>query len=136
MKSLDRIWEEISKNDFTDVGDDELGLDRDARRHIVETYFNERVLEGDHPAVHQDRDRARDVIRYRWRGDSLTLSEHDEIEIRNRSGFAGPRTHARVTLLSDPQMTACCWSGRSTRGCSIFISGRARRHFGRGRLEI
>ncbi|GIE33981.1 hypothetical protein Ait01nite_070260 [Actinoplanes italicus] len=106
MKSLDHIWEEISKNDFVVVDDEDLRLDPGTRRHITATYFTEQVLEGDHPAVHRDRDRARDVLRYRWNGDRLALREHDEIVITDRSGVAGSRTHARVPLLADPLMEA------------------------------
>jgi 2-oxoglutarate-Fe(II)-dependent dioxygenase family protein len=102
---LDRIWEELSKQDHAVAGDAELGLGPEVRPHILRTYFTARILENDHPAVHRDRDRARDVIRYRWSGDRLHLREHDVTEIRDRSGVPGPRAHARVLVLSDPVMT-------------------------------
>jgi hypothetical protein len=102
---LHRVWEELAKNDFAVVSDHGLGREPTIRAHIARSYFNDEILEGDHPAVHQDRDRARDVIRYRWAGDRLALDEHDVVEIRNRSGFAGPRTPTRTMLLTDPVMT-------------------------------
>jgi hypothetical protein len=74
------------------------------RPHVSRRYFNDLVLDGDHPAVHKDRDRARDVIRYSWSSDRLVLREHDAVEIRNRSGFVGSRNVARVMLLTDPLM--------------------------------
>jgi hypothetical protein len=102
---LHRVWEELAKQDFAVVSDLGLGLAAGTRAHIARSYFNEQVLEGDHPAIHQDRDRARDVIRYRWTGDQLSLEEHDIVEIRNRSGFAGSRTPTRAMLLKDSVMT-------------------------------
>ncbi len=106
---LPRVWEDLAKQDFARTTDAELGLSVDLRPHISRRFFNEEVLEGDHPAVHKDRDRARDVIRYRWDSERLTLREHDTIEISNRSGFMGTRSVARVMLLTDPLMTI--WIG-------------------------
>jgi hypothetical protein len=101
-----RIWEELAKRDFAITSDRALVLSDDTRQHICGTYFTDKVLEGDHPAVHRDRDRARDVIRYGWRGDRLSVREHDVVSIKNRSGFAGTRTPSRTLLLDDPLMTA------------------------------
>jgi hypothetical protein len=102
---LSRIWEDLAKNDFAFVTDAQLGLPPELRPHLARRFFNHEVLEGDHPAVHKDRDRARDVIQYRWSREHLILQEHDIVEIRNRSGFSGSRSIARVMLLNDPMMT-------------------------------
>jgi hypothetical protein len=104
-QGLSRLWEDLAKRDFARTTDTELGLPAQLRPHISRHFFNEEVLEGDHPEVHKDRDRARDVIRYRWSGDRLVLREHDTVEIRDRSGFMGSRTVTRVELLTDPLMT-------------------------------
>lgn len=104
VDELHRVREELAKRDFAITSDDALGLPSATRRHIADTYFAESVLEGDNPAVHQDRDRARDVIRYGWDGDDLTISEHDTVAIRNRSGFTGERTPTRTLLVGDELM--------------------------------
>ena len=104
VDELHRVREELAKRDFAITSDHALGLPVRTRRHIGDTYFAESVLEGDHPAVHQDRDRARDVIRYRWDGDDLTIREHDTVAIRDRSGFSGERTPTRTLLVGDELM--------------------------------
>lgn len=53
-----------------------------------------------------DRQRARDVIRYEWHGDTLRLYEHETITITDRAGVPGRREHTRVRLLDDDQATA------------------------------
>ena len=100
-----RVREDLAKQDFAVTRDSALGLHEDTRPHICRTYFTESVLHGDHPAVHRDRDRARDVIRYGWHGDRLAIREHDVVAIRDRSGFRGTRTPTRVRLLTDVLMT-------------------------------
>jgi hypothetical protein len=96
-----RVQQELRDHGYAVVSDTELGLDPEIRRHIVQNYFNEKVLQSDNPAVHRDRDRARDVIRYAWDGPHLKIEEHDRIDIINRSGFAGSRTPNRVELLRE-----------------------------------
>jgi hypothetical protein len=112
-EELHRIWEDLAKREFAITNDRALGLRGNIRQHICRTYFNDAVLQCDHPAVHRDRDRARDVIRYCWRGDRLLIREHDVVAIQNRSGFAGIRTPARAWLLADPPMTEWIEAGLS-----------------------
>jgi hypothetical protein len=102
--ALARVQQELTERGYAVVSDTDLGLDLEIRRHIVQNYFTEKVLQSDHPAVHQDRDRARDVIRYAWDGDHLHVREHDRIDIINRSGFAGSRTPNRARLLDEVPM--------------------------------
>lgn len=102
---LRRVREELAERDFVITSDRALGLPEGTRQHICDTYFTEAVLEGDNPAVHRDRDRARDVLRYTWKGDELTLREHDTVAIRDRSGFTGERTPTRTFLLEDRIMS-------------------------------
>ena len=80
-------------------------------------------MRSDDPVVHRDRDRARDVIRYEWDGDHLATSEHDTIEIRNRSGYAGPRTPARVEMLADPAMSGWITIALSLAYCAALDPG-------------
>ncbi|GAA0900273.1 2OG-Fe dioxygenase family protein [Virgisporangium ochraceum] len=103
-RPLSAVWESLAKNDFALVTDARLGLPAELRPYMARRFFSDGVLEADHPGVHKDRERARDVVRYHWSGDRLTLREHDETEIRNRSGFMGTRTVNRVTLLTYPLM--------------------------------
>jgi hypothetical protein len=102
--ALERVRHELADRGYAVVNDTALGLHPEIRRHIVQNYFTEKVLESDHPAVHRDRDRARDVIRYAWDGPDLTVTEHDRIDIINRSGFSGARTPNRVSLLDEVPM--------------------------------
>jgi hypothetical protein len=98
-------WEGIHQKGYAIVRDSDLGLDPSLRRHIGAHYFGDGALEADHVEIHKDRDRARDVLRYEWRGGGLTLNEHHTVAIENRSGYVGARTHKRVELLTDPAMT-------------------------------
>lgn len=110
-------WDDLAKNDFTVVSDADLGFGPPVRRHIVATYFGERVLEGDHPAVHQDRDRARDVLRYRWHGDELTLTEHDLIaqQLRQAGHDAVTVLEIEVGLAAKTDEDVLAWASRSRR---------------------
>ena len=99
---LGPVWHDLLSRGYAVLNEALLGIPKTVRHHLLDTYFNSGVLEADLPAVHTDRDRARDVVRYQWAGRRLWLSEHDTVEILDRGGFAGPRTPARVELLSDP----------------------------------
>ena len=66
-------------------------------------YFNDWTLRHDAGDLPVDRQRARDVIRYQWDDERLSLQRHDAITITDRAGIAGRREHARVELLDDPQ---------------------------------
>jgi hypothetical protein len=103
---VQRVQRELRDRGYAVVSDTDLGFDPEIRRHIVQNYFTEKVLKSDHPAVHRDRDRARDVVRYAWDGPHLVVREHDRIDIINRSGYAGSRTPNRVQLLDEVPMEA------------------------------
>jgi 2OG-Fe dioxygenase len=94
-------WRHLDLSGYAIVHDTDLGLSPDLRAHFSERYFTDGVLETDHAEIHKDRDRARDVVRYAWHGDTVTLTEHETVTIRNRSGYVGPRNHKRVELLAD-----------------------------------
>lgn len=94
---------ELARQGYALTTDRSIGLAEKFRQNFCETYFNPWTLrhdEGDWPA---DRQRARDVIRYRWQDDVLDLREHDVITITDRAGISGKREHSRVLLLADPQ---------------------------------
>jgi hypothetical protein len=100
---LDGIWDSLSSWGYAVTDEEAIGLPPKFRQNFGPTYFNDLVLrrdEGDWPV---DRKRARDVIRYRWHDGDLELDEFETITITDRGGIAGPREHARVRLLSDPQ---------------------------------
>jgi 2OG-Fe dioxygenase len=100
---LDHARAALERRGYALTSDQEIGLPVKFRENFVQTYFVEGVIrhdEGDQPA---DRQRARDVIKYEWRGEDLQLEEYDKITITDRAGIRGPREHSRVWLLADPQ---------------------------------
>jgi 2OG-Fe dioxygenase len=95
------VWAALASNGYALTDDDTIGLPKKFRINFHQTYFNDFTLrhdEGDFPV---DRKRARDVIRYWWRGARLDLREHDTITITNRAGIEGKRDHRRIELLPD-----------------------------------
>ena len=101
---LDHAWADQGGRGYLLTDDRAVGLPEKFRENFVQTYFIEDEIirhdPGDWPA---DRKRARDVIRYWWRGDELRLTEHDSIAITDRAGIPGKREHSRVMLLEDAQ---------------------------------
>jgi hypothetical protein len=100
---LSGVWRAVESDGYAVVSDRSIGLPEKFRPNFRGAYFNEWTLrhdEGDMPA---DRLRARDVIRYQWRDENLSLLRHDAITITDRAGIAGRREHARVELLQDRQ---------------------------------
>jgi 2OG-Fe dioxygenase len=94
-------WRALASGGYAVIDDQSIGLPEKFRENFRQAYFNEQVLrhdEGDWPI---DRQRARDVIRYRWHGSDLQVQSHDTITITDRAGIPGRREHARVDLLAD-----------------------------------
>jgi 2OG-Fe dioxygenase len=85
------------------TSDREIGLPVKFRENFVQTYFVEGIIRHDDGDQPEDRQRARDVIKYEWRGEDLRLEEFDKITITDRADIRGPREHSRVWLLKDPQ---------------------------------
>jgi hypothetical protein len=102
--TLRRAWSDLRTRGYTVVTDADLGMPAGFREHLAKEYFSPEVLEADIPEIHQDRDRARDVIRYDWTDGRIELAEHDTVELSDRSGFNGKRSHARVEVLRDAAM--------------------------------
>jgi len=80
-----------------------VGLPAKFRENFAQTYFNDLKLHHDEGDWPEDRQRARDVVRYRWRDDQLEMWEHDTVTITDRAGIPGKRDHRRVELLQDPE---------------------------------
>ena len=97
------VWTALVRDGYALTDDEEVGLATKFRENFAQTYFIDRVLRHDPGDWPVDRQRARDVVRYLWHGDKLTLREHEEITITDRAGIPGKRDHARVMLLNDPQ---------------------------------
>jgi 2OG-Fe dioxygenase len=102
---LNVIWASLASEGqgYALTNDEAIGLPEMLRGHFERKYFNDRILRHDDGDWPVDRKRARDVIRYRWRGDELRLREHRTIAITNRAGIPGRREHSRVRLLDDRQ---------------------------------
>jgi 2OG-Fe dioxygenase len=103
---LDHVWASLAGHGYALTSDQALGLPEKFRENFAQAYFNDSTLrhdEGDWPV---DRQRARDVIRYQWRGGQLQMAEHDTITITDRAGIPGKRDHARVRLLHDAEAAA------------------------------
>jgi hypothetical protein len=100
---LRQVWAGLAARGYALTSDRSIGLPDKFRQNFRGSYFNPWTLrhdEGDWPV---DRLRARDVIRYQWRGDELHLRRHDSITITERAGIPGKREHSRVELLEDAQ---------------------------------
>jgi hypothetical protein len=103
---LDKDSVALADQGYLLVSDQMVGLPKNFRQTFLATYFNDHVLHHDDGDLPIDRKRARDVIRYQWRGSGLVLQEHETITITNRAGILGKRDHTRVKILSDPHGTA------------------------------
>ncbi|MGA6165811.1 2OG-Fe dioxygenase family protein [Amycolatopsis magusensis] len=92
----------LATDGFVITSDHELGLPRTVRETIHQKYFEGGFLRnypGDIPA---DRERARDVVRYDWHGDQLSLREHDCVAIDGRGDWSSERREFdRVPLLDN-----------------------------------
>jgi hypothetical protein len=98
-----RVHEGVTQNGYAVTNEWDIGLPEKCGWTLREEYFNSGRLRrdpGDFPA---DRERARDVVLYRWHDGQLILDEHESISIRDRSGIEGERIHKRIELLKDPQ---------------------------------
>jgi hypothetical protein len=103
LSGLDKIWEALERDGYVLTSDSAVGLPEKFCENFQQTYFNEKTLRHDPGDMPADRQRARDVIRYRWRDGILDLKEHDTIVITDRAEIPGERDHSRVRLLSDRQ---------------------------------
>jgi hypothetical protein len=103
LPSLDPVWAAFAGQGYALTTEREIGLPEDFRDKFLRTYFTDDCIHHDPGDWPVDRKRARDVVRYWWRGDDLSLREHGTIAITDRAGIPGRREHSRVRLLEDPQ---------------------------------
>ena len=101
--ALNGVWHALKNNGYAVTTDQSIGLPEKFRPNFLGAYFNNWTLRHDPGDFPVDRLRARDVVRYRWQGERLSLQRHDAITITDRAGIAGRREHARIELLEDPQ---------------------------------
>src|SRR5580658_6176225 len=104
--AIKAVQDHLIEYGYAVTTDREIGLPVGFNRNFSKKYFVDSVIRHDGGDWPMDRTRARDVIRYRWQDDKLTLEEHDTISITDRAGIKGTRIHARVELLADTQAKA------------------------------
>jgi hypothetical protein len=100
---LDRAWADLTDQGYALTDELRIGLPEKFRENFIQTYFTDDCIRHDPGDWPVDRKRARDVVRYWWRGGDLLLEEHDTVAITDRAGIAGKREHSRVWMLKDPQ---------------------------------
>jgi 2OG-Fe dioxygenase len=98
-------WASLADCGYALTSDQSIGLPEKFRRNFSSAYFNPWTLHHDQGDFPVDRQRARDVIRYRWDADRLALERFPTITITDRAGIPGKREHTRVELTEDPQAT-------------------------------
>lgn len=99
---LEGVQEDLRSQGYALTNDRAIGLPAGHRENFTLRYYNSETLHHDPGDLPADRERARDVIRYRWNGDDLDLETYDRITITDRAGIDGERDHSRVLLLKDP----------------------------------
>ena len=86
---------------YSIVPDCAVGVCDEDRLRISQEYFETGALEADLPAIHPDRRRSRDVLRYYRQSAHIKISENPTVTIVNRSGHSAPRTPRRVRTVFD-----------------------------------
>ena len=99
---LEEVRANLLSQGYALTSDRAIGLPAGHREAFTQRYYNSRTLRHDPGDFPVDRERARDVIRYWWGGDTLKLESFDRITITDRAEIAGEREHSRVLLLKDP----------------------------------
>ena len=99
--ALSVVWHALKNKGYAVTSDQSIGLPEKFRPNFSGTYFNDWTLRHDEGDLPADRLRARDVIRYQWDDERLSLQRHDAITITDRAGIAGRRerlAHPRRAL--------------------------------------
>jgi hypothetical protein len=99
---LEGVWGDLRTQGHALTNDQAIGLPAGCREYLSQTYYNPDTLHHDAGDIPVDRERARDVVRYTWSGDTLDVEPYDQITLTNRAGISGKRDHSRVHLLKDP----------------------------------
>jgi 2OG-Fe dioxygenase len=103
---LSHAWKELTHRGYALIADWTLGIPDDLREQFHRRYFNDVTLRHDPGDWPQDRQRARDVVYYKWSGSKLKLKEYKTIAITDRADIKGKRVHKRVRVLADEQAAA------------------------------
>lgn len=104
--TVERMRRDLATKGYARATDDALGVPSDFRKLLVRRYFEGGALGRDVPDVPADRERARDVVRYVWRGEAVELEAHDTVAIVDRGEQAGIREYNRVCTLDDDMFKA------------------------------
>ncbi|PRX45459.1 hypothetical protein B0I33_109122 [Prauserella shujinwangii] len=99
--SLSGDWRRLLDDGFVVLNEKEFGFSLEGREHIREKYFHDGVLKAYENDLPVDRKRARDVVRFAWRGGEPVLTEHDTITIADRGERPEAREYGRVEVLAD-----------------------------------
>lgn len=100
---LEHVWAALAGQGYVLTREDEISLPDKFRDNFVQAYFTDEHIRHDRGDWPVDRKRARDVVRYWWRDDELSLREHRTIAITDRASIPGRRVHSRIRLLEDAQ---------------------------------
>jgi len=102
VPGLTDVWVALNRNGYAVTRDHQIGISANAAVAFRRSFFTPEVLRHDDGDWPVDRLRARDVIRYTWQGEDLSLQEYETITIIDRGGIIGKRDHSRVWLIGDP----------------------------------
>lgn len=98
---LRRVHQNITQYGYAVTTEWDIGFPLKCAKNLRETYFDGEKLRCDPGDWPHDRERARDVVLYKWDDGRLILEEYGTIAIRDRSGIMGERVHKRIELLGD-----------------------------------
>jgi hypothetical protein len=99
--TVERMRRDLATKGYARATDDALGIPPDFRKHLVRRYFDGGEVRPNARDIPADRERARDVVRYGWQGDTVALAEHETITIVDRGDQAGVREYHRVRTVDD-----------------------------------
>jgi 2OG-Fe dioxygenase len=101
---LEAVRAALRDKGYALTSDRAIGLPEGCREHLSAEYYNSGALRHDKGDFPEDRERARDVVRYTWSDDEAPrLKPFERITLTDRAGIPGRREHSRVQLLEDPE---------------------------------
>src|SRR5262245_19155229 len=87
------VWARLAQQGYAVTSDKAIGLPESFREQFGEAYFNPETLRNDEGDWPIDRQRARDVVHYRWHSDALRPESYHTIAITDRAQLPGKRIH-------------------------------------------
>lgn len=107
-ETLELTWKGVRECGYAVLSDEMIKISAKFRARFLREYFNERVLRRYADDTPADRERARDVLRYRWVAENrLHLEPHHTISLDHRHGRRGPCEFIRTELAGDREF--CSW---------------------------